>query len=95
MRGVNTVGLKRAGFSEAEIHDIKQICRKLFGRKRQPFASILAEVESNAAASPHVKMLIEFLKRRNEGRHGRYLESQREKLAQIPQAPVGTASAST
>jgi hypothetical protein len=27
--------------------------------------------------NPHVKRLIEFLKRRTEGKHGRYLESLR------------------
>jgi hypothetical protein len=28
--------------------------------------------------NPHVKRLVEFLHRRNQGKHGRYLESQRK-----------------
>jgi UDP-N-acetylglucosamine acyltransferase len=74
IRGVNTVGLLRAGFSAEDIEAIEQACRKLFyGRK--PLARAMAEFDTVNGCSTHVKNVVEFIRRRDLGKHGRYLES--------------------
>jgi UDP-N-acetylglucosamine acyltransferase len=76
VRGLNSVGLRRGGFSQEEIESLEEVCRRLFYR-RKPFARAMAEFDSLNGSSPHIKNLVEFLKRRDLGKHGRYLESLR------------------
>jgi UDP-N-acetylglucosamine acyltransferase len=76
VRGLNTVGLRRAGFSQEEIDSLEEACRKLFYR-RKPFARSMAEFDLMSEMSPHIKHLVEFLRRRDLGKHGRYLEALR------------------
>jgi UDP-N-acetylglucosamine acyltransferase len=77
IRGVNTVGLMRAGFSAEDIEEIEQACRKLFyGRK--PLAHVMAEFDKMNGVCPHVRNVVEFIRRRDLGKHGRYLESFRK-----------------
>jgi UDP-N-acetylglucosamine acyltransferase len=84
VRGLNSVGLHRAGFSPEEIEELEDACRKLFYR-RKPLARAMAEFDNLDGISPHVKHLVEFLKRRGQSRHGRYQESLRaDKGAQPP-----------
>jgi hypothetical protein len=52
--------------------------RRLFLRKR-PFAIAMMEFEDLESLNPQVRYLIEFLKRRDQGKHGRYLEGLRAK----------------
>ena len=79
VRGLNKVGMSRAGVSAEEIAAVESAYRKLFSR-RKPFSIALAELESmNGQLNTHVKYLIEFLKRRDQGKHGRYQESLRQK----------------
>jgi UDP-N-acetylglucosamine acyltransferase len=78
VRGLNAVGLARNGFSNEDIDALEQAYRKLF-RREKPFALAIAEFETQNGINPHVKHLIEFLRRRDKGRHGRYLESLRAK----------------
>ena len=61
----------RAGIDDA--------ARQLFfGRdKEKSFAQVLAEFDTLNGINPHVKKMIEFLRRRDLGKHGRYLESLR------------------
>jgi hypothetical protein len=42
----------------------------------------LREFEGQTGLNPRVSTLLEFLHRRNQGKHGRYLESQRAKGAE-------------
>ena len=35
----------------------------------------------NGELTPHVREILDFLRRRNEGKHGRYLEGKRSELA--------------
>jgi UDP-N-acetylglucosamine acyltransferase len=78
VRALNAVGLKRAGFSDSDIEALEHATRKLFTCREKPFALAMADFDShNGAINVHVKRLIEFLKRRDEGVHGRYLESLR------------------
>src|SRR5207248_1253578 len=81
IRGLNKVGLARAGTSAEEIRALDAAYRRLFGRKR-PLAVAMKELESlNGELTPHVREILDFLRRRNEGRHGRYLEGKRSGLA--------------
>lgn len=78
VRGVNAVGLRRAGFPHEDIEVIKVAVRDLFSR-RKPLAIAMAEYDGQNGESPHVKLMIEFLRRRATGKHGRYLETFRAK----------------
>jgi UDP-N-acetylglucosamine acyltransferase len=77
VRGLNNVGLERAGFSPCEIEELEEVCRKLF-YKRKPLARAMAEFDTLNGINPRVKTLVEFLRRRGQSRHGRYQESIRK-----------------
>ena len=80
VRALNALGLRRNGFSETDIDLLEDAARRLFFGREKPFSVILAEMSEACGPNPHVKALIDFLHRRNEGKHGRYLESQRSKV---------------
>ena len=77
IRGLNVIGLQRGGFSEADIAALDQVARKLFISRDKPFAQTMAEYASLNGENPHIKHLIDFLRRRDSGPHGRYLEGLR------------------
>ncbi len=82
VRGLNKVGLARAGFTPDDIAALDNAVRRLFLR-RKPFSIAMAEFESTPALNPHVKRMIEFLRQRDQGRNGRYLESFRMRLPEV------------
>ncbi|MGA3067188.1 MAG: acyl-ACP--UDP-N-acetylglucosamine O-acyltransferase [Tepidisphaeraceae bacterium] len=73
VRGLNSVGLQRAGFSQKDIDELEEACRRLFYR-RKPFAEAMGEFDTLNGINPHIKELVDFLRRRDQGKHGRYLE---------------------
>lgn len=77
VRGVNVVGLRRGGFANADIEAIDDAARRLFYYRSKPFAAAIAEFDMMNGVNPHVKTLIEFMRRRDQGKGGRYLEGQR------------------
>jgi UDP-N-acetylglucosamine acyltransferase len=79
IRGLNDVGLQRAGFTGSDVAALDDAARRLFfGRdKDKSFSQVMAEFDTQNGINPHVKKLIEFLHRRDQGKHGRYLESLR------------------
>jgi len=79
IRAINSEGLRRAGFSESDIEQVEEAGKKLFfnREKNHTMAAALAEFDVMNGIHPQVKLLIEFLKRRDSGKHGRYLESLR------------------
>lgn len=79
VRAVNHIGLKRNGFTDADLDAIDAAVRQLFLGKTKPMSKTLDELNGLPKLNPHVKYLIDFLHRRNQGRHGRYLESLRTK----------------
>lgn len=79
IRGINSEGLRRAGVAAEEIQVVEDALRRLFFNREKPFAAALADFDNNGQLPPRVKSLIEFLHRRNIGKHGRYLESLRAK----------------
>ena len=76
VRGVNTVGLRRAGLSNEDIDALEEACRDLFYGEKS-MAAALAEYDTMNGLNPRVKRLIDFLRQRDQGRHGRYLEARR------------------
>jgi UDP-N-acetylglucosamine acyltransferase len=77
IRALNTVGLRRAGFADADIEALKDAVRRLwFGRKKR-FAQELAEFDVMNGINPRVRELVQFLQRRDRGKHGRWLEGLR------------------
>ena len=79
VRGLNKVGMSRAGMSADDIAAVDVAYRKLFGRKK-PLSVAMAELDSlNGDLNDHVRGMLDFLKRRDLGRHGRYQESLRQK----------------
>jgi UDP-N-acetylglucosamine acyltransferase len=82
IRGTNSVGLRRNGFTELDVSAIEQTIWKLFlDRDREPVNATLRKMRAGACpeltGNSHVGRVLEFLERRNLGRHGRYLESLR------------------
>lgn len=66
VRGVNVVGLKRAGFDEKRIRAIREAFRVLF-RKGRNLALAIKEVEESARANTDVSALLEFIKASKRG----------------------------
>jgi len=80
IRGLNVVGLRRNGFSLEDVSQLEEAVRTLFPRRgKRAFNSVLDQFDLQNGINPHVREMIEFLQRRNLGKHGRYLESQRGK----------------
>jgi UDP-N-acetylglucosamine acyltransferase len=77
IRGLNSVGLRRAGIGESEIEHLELLIRKLFVTRATPFSVTLKEYSNGQATTPMVRQVVEFLERRNAGKHGRYLEALR------------------
>ncbi|HSV13351.1 MAG TPA: acyl-ACP--UDP-N-acetylglucosamine O-acyltransferase [Tepidisphaeraceae bacterium] len=79
IRAINAEGLRRARFNDDEIDAIDEAARRLFFNREKTFAAALAEFDTMNGLHPYVKTLVEFLRRRDIGKHGRYLEGLRLK----------------
>jgi UDP-N-acetylglucosamine acyltransferase len=66
VRGVNVVGLKRAGFDEKRIRALRGAFRVLF-RKGRNLALAVREVEKSGGANTDVLALLEFIKSSERG----------------------------
>ena len=66
VRGVNVVGLKRAGFDERRIRAIRGAFRVLF-RKGRNLSIAVKEVEESMRANDDVMTLVEFIKSSKRG----------------------------
>ncbi len=66
VRGVNVVGLKRAGFDEKRIRAIRETFRILF-RKGRNLALAVKELEANGTANSDVLAVLEFIKTSKRG----------------------------
>jgi UDP-N-acetylglucosamine acyltransferase len=80
VRGLNVKSLHAAGFSEDDIEALEDACRRIFYRDDGvTFSAALAEFHTMNGLNPHVKRMVEFLRQRDLGRQGRYLEGLRRK----------------
>lgn len=66
VRGVNLIGLRRAGFSAAQITPVRQAFRLLFGRATN-LKLALARVEAEVPLTPEVAHLLEFIRSSKRG----------------------------
>ena len=66
VRGVNVIGLKRAGFDEERIRAIRGVFRVLF-RKGRNLALAVKEIEKSGRANPDVSALLDFIKTSKRG----------------------------
>ena len=66
LRGVNVVGLKRAGFDEQRIRVIRAAFRVLF-RKGRNLSLAIKEIEERGRANEDVLALLEFIKSSKRG----------------------------
>lgn len=77
VRGLNTVGLKRHGHSEDDIEALDDMVRRLWIRRgKQPIADVRRELE-RTATNAYVRQVLAFLRRRDQGVNGRFMEAQR------------------
>jgi UDP-N-acetylglucosamine acyltransferase len=79
VRALNSVGLKRNGFTDGDIEALEDLVRHLFINKKAALASKISSYDMQNGINEHVKAVIEFLKRRDSGKAGRYLEGLRKK----------------
>jgi UDP-N-acetylglucosamine acyltransferase len=66
VRGVNVVGLKRAGFDEKRIRQIRDAFRILF-RKGRNISLAVKEIEESGKTNSDVSVLLEFIKTSKRG----------------------------
>jgi UDP-N-acetylglucosamine acyltransferase len=78
VRGVNEVGLRRAGCPEEVIQDLDRAYRKVFRYTGATRVRVFDEIEADGSVSDETRYLVAFLRHSLEGRHGRYLESLRK-----------------
>lgn len=64
--GINSVGLRRRGFSPSEIAEIQECCRILF-QQGLSYTKGCEKVEAEIAPSPHRNALIEFIRSSKRG----------------------------
>ena len=78
IRAVNVIGLRRSGQADdADIAALEIAVRRLFVSKKQPVATIIKELLADENLNPRVREVVDVVRRRALGRHGRYLEGSR------------------
>jgi len=66
IRGLNSIGLKRAGFSSAARMELKRALKELFVRNK-PVKDVLAAVEERFGGSEEVRYLVDFIRSSKRG----------------------------
>ena len=82
VRGVNTIGLKRAGFTTEEIETLREAHRRIW-RSGKARGSAIEEMKAESGWGPHVQYLLESMARTDMGLKGRYRESQRKQYTEL------------
>ncbi len=77
VRGINVIGLQRAGFTANQIKLLKNAYRVLFMRHDQDTLAQMVEQLDQSNIDENVKYLIDFLRRKNQHPMGRYRELSR------------------
>jgi len=78
VRGLNAVGLRRAGGSEESIEALSKVYRRLYGKRRDKnIVTTVEEMLANDGLDENVKYLLESLQRSFQHRMRRYLETLR------------------
>jgi UDP-N-acetylglucosamine acyltransferase len=87
VRGLNVIGLSRAGFSEDDVEALRVAFRRIY-RSGLPRARSLELLRSDPEATPHVLQLVESLERTEQGAKGRYREILRVEFARLGQERI-------
>jgi UDP-N-acetylglucosamine acyltransferase len=66
LRGINVVGLRRAGFSGPSIRALREAFRVLFGKRRN-LKNAIAELETAGEPAPEVAEMIGFIRQSKRG----------------------------
>jgi UDP-N-acetylglucosamine acyltransferase len=66
LRGINLIGLKRQGFSDSQLANLKRAYRKIW-RSGQRFQDAVEEVGRELGDYPEVMGLVEFLRASQRG----------------------------
>jgi len=61
LRGLNLIGLQRAGFTPEQIVDLKRTYRQLFMRGIGHMSKRIPELPQELSSQPHVKALLDFI----------------------------------
>jgi UDP-N-acetylglucosamine acyltransferase len=78
VRGVNEIGLQRAGFERAVIAELWDAYKAIYRTRELNRAPIYDMIEARPDVSAEAVQLVQFLRRAQKGTHGRYLESLRK-----------------
>jgi UDP-N-acetylglucosamine acyltransferase len=78
VRGINAVGMRRAGIPEEVAGAMGKAYRRIYRRGR-PRGEVLDEMESEDGWPDEVRFLLTFLRNSAGGKHGRYRETLRKK----------------
>jgi len=75
-RGVNVVGMRRNGYSNEEIRSVQYAFRLVYRSKKNSHEAS-RELEAEGRVTPAVRQFLEFLRRSETGKLGRFLETTR------------------
>lgn len=82
-RGLNTIGLERAGFSAESIEALKKVYMKIFRRANEAnFAELLKELSARPDLDENVRYLLECVSRSSQHQLGRFREQFRTDRSQ-------------
>ncbi|MEL7238105.1 MAG: acyl-ACP--UDP-N-acetylglucosamine O-acyltransferase, partial [Planctomycetota bacterium] len=79
VRAVNVIGLRRGNaMSDQDIAALEVAIKRLFISKKQPMSVKIAEMLADEQLNPFVREVVDSVRRRALGKHGRYLEGSRK-----------------
>jgi UDP-N-acetylglucosamine acyltransferase len=87
VRGVNVIGLARAGFPEEDIEALRVAFRRIY-RSGHPRARSIELLRSDPSSTPQVIQLLDSLEQTEQGAKGRYREILREQFARLGQERI-------
>jgi UDP-N-acetylglucosamine acyltransferase len=64
--GLNTIGLKRYGFSDSTINELKKAYKILF-REKRTLKDAIKKIQENLPYTDEIKHLIEFIQKNKRG----------------------------
>ena len=76
VRGVNEIGLERAGFEREVIDQLWDTYKAIYRTRELNRAKIYDKIEDDPDSFEEALILVRALRRAQNGRHGRYLEGQ-------------------
>lgn len=79
-RGVNVIGLQRAGMAEEDVEGLRVAFRRIY-RSGVPRRRVLDEMKADDTTPKHVRLLIQALEETESGTKGRYRQSLRAEFA--------------